>query len=66
MQGPPRTQSEIVALLARGVERLEELGVPNARAVEAVAAGHGVASERIAHLLDSYGYASRDQALVLS
>lgn len=65
MFGPSRTPSEIAAVLARGVERLEELGVSGDRAVEAVAAEHGVASERVAHLLDRYGYVSRDEALVL-
>jgi hypothetical protein len=66
MHGPPHTPSEIAALLARGVERLEALGVPHDRAVEAIAAEHGVASERVAHLLDSYGYVSRDEAPVLA
>ena len=66
MHGPPLTPSEIAALLARGVERLEELGVTHDRAVEAVAAEHGVPGERAAHLLDNYGYASRDRALVLA
>jgi hypothetical protein len=66
MQSPPRTPSEIAALLARGVERLEALGVPHDRAVGAVAAEHHVASGRVAHLLDTYGYTSRDQALVLA
>jgi hypothetical protein len=66
LHGPPLTQSEIAALLARGVERLEELGVPHERAVEAVAAEHNVPGERVARLLGNYGYASRDQALVLA
>lgn len=66
MHGPPRTPSEIAALLARGVERLEALGVAHNRAVEAIAAEHGLPGERVAHLLDNYGYASRDEALVLA
>lgn len=66
MHGPPLTPSEIAALLARGVERLEELGVPHDRAVEVVAAEHGVPSERVAYLLDNHGCASRDRALVLA
>ncbi len=66
MQSPPHTPTEIVAYLARGVERLEALGVPRDRAVEAVAAEHGVPGERVAHLLDNHGYASRDRALVLA
>lgn len=66
MHGPPHTPSEIAALLARGVERLEALGVHHDRAVEAVAAEHGVPGERVAHLLDTYGYADRDQAPVLA
>ena len=65
MQSPPLTASEIAAVLARGVERLEEFGVPHERAIEAVAAEHSANRERVAHLLDSYGYASRDGALVL-
>jgi len=52
MHSPPRTPSEIAALLARGVERLEALGVAHDRAVEAVASDHGVDPERLAHLLD--------------
>lgn len=66
MNGPTHTPSEIAALLARGVERLEALGVPRDRAVEAVAAEHGVDSERVADLLDSCGHARRDRALVLA
>jgi hypothetical protein len=66
MQSPPLAPSEIAALLARGVERLEALGVPPVRAVEAVAAEHGVPGERVAYLLNTYGYTSRDQAPVLA
>lgn len=66
MHGPPHTPAEIAALLNRGVERLKALGVPHDRAVEAIAAQHGVAAERVAHLLDAYGFASRDEAPVLA
>jgi hypothetical protein len=66
MHGPPLTPSEIAAHLARGVECLEALGVPHDRAIEAVAAEHNVPSERVADLLGTCGYASRDQALVLA
>ena len=66
MQGPPRTPPEIAALLARGAERLEALGVMHDRAVEEVATEHGVASERVEQLLARYGYASRKEAVMLS
>ena len=66
MHGPPRTPSEIAALLARGVERLEALGVMHDRAVEQVATDHDVASERVGQLLAHYGYAAHEEAVVPS
>ena len=66
MHGPPLSPSEIAAKFARGVERLEGLGVSGDRAVEAVAAEHGVAPDRLAQLLEVHAVGNREKTTVMA